>query len=206
MTARPALIVLAAGQGTRFGGLKQLEPVGPGGESMLDYAVFDAIRAGFGSVVFVVGSAFADLFRERIAAWYADRLTVRCVCQRLDDLPAGCTAPVGRNRPWGTLHAVWSARDEIDGPFAVINADDFYGREAYARVAGFLAIPSAGGPSRCCMVAYPLQQTLSGSGGVNRGICVVQDGLLQGVVETVPFFALSGALGGAILAAEAQSR
>ncbi|MBP6851691.1 MAG: NTP transferase domain-containing protein [Rhodoferax sp.] len=179
------LLVLAAGQGTRFGGLKQIEPVGPEGETLLDYAVHDALRAGFGRVVFVVGTAFADRFRDSVASRYAGQLDVACVCQQPDDLPAGFRPPPGRSRPWGTLHAVWSARAALDQPFVVINADDFYGREAYQRLAGFLGQGDepGDGPQSCAMVAFALQRTLSGSGGVNRGICTVADGWMQGVVE-----------------------
>lgn len=180
---RPTLLVLAAGQGTRFGGRKQIEPVGPRGETLLDYAVFDAVRAGFGRVVFVVGSEFATLFESRVASRYAGRLEVACVCQRLDDLPPGCSVPSGRSRPWGTLHAVLAARQVLDGPFVVINADDFYGRDAYVRSAEFFRAATGSAPQDACLVAYALAHTLSGHGGVNRGICVQGDGLLQGVVE-----------------------
>lgn len=192
--AGPTLLVLAAGQGSRFGGLKQMVPVGPDGESMLDYAVFDALRAGFQRVVFVVGESFAGAFGERVASRYAGRVDVDCVCQRLDDLPAGHVPPAGRGRPWGTLHAVWSARAVLDRPFVVINADDFYGREAYRRLADFLVQPAAdAGPPHGCMVGYALARTLSGSGGVNRGICAVRDGWMQGVVEHTDI--LAGAAG-----------
>ena len=181
----PALLVLAAGQGTRFGGLKQMEPIGPSGETLLDYAVFDAHRAGFSRVVFVVGPAFADVFAQRIASRYAGLLGVTCVSQRLDDLPAGLAPPAQRSRPWGTLHAVWAARAALDRPFVVINGDDFYGREAYQRMAGFFAEgnPAGTDAQACCMVAYALARTLSDSGGVNRGICSIEDGWMQGVVE-----------------------
>lgn len=187
---RPTLLVLAAGQGSRFGGLKQMEPVGPAGETLLDYAVFDALRAGFRRVVFVVGRSFAAQFESRVASRYAGRVDTACVCQGLDDLPDGFSMPAGRSRPWGTLHAVWSARAVLEGPFAVINADDFYGREAYQRTADFLAQSAPGtGPQPCCMVAYALARTLSGSGGVNRGICSVRDGWLQAVVELTDILA-----------------
>lgn len=192
----PSLLVLAAGQGSRFGGLKQLAPVGPGGETMLDYAVFDALRAGFRRVVFVVGPSFAAQFEARIASRYAGRVDTVCVCQRLDDLPGGFIVPAGRTRPWGTLHAVWSARAALDRPFAVINADDFYGREAYQRTADFLSHPLPGAGSQpCCMVAYALARTLSGSGGVNRGICEVREGWMQAVVEHTDILAQPGGSG-----------
>ena len=190
------MLVLAGGLGTRFGGLKQLEPIGPQGETLLDYAVFDAQRAGFGRVVCVVGKEFAELFRERITGRHAAQLEVAWVCQCLDDLPTGHAPPRGRTRPWGTLHAVWSARAALDGPFAVINADDFYGREAYRRVAEFLSGPGAcAAPQACCMVAYALGCTLSGSGGVNRGICTVEDGWLHSVVEHTAILERPGGAG-----------
>jgi hypothetical protein len=203
--AGPSLLVLAAGRGSRFGGLKQLAPVGPNGETMLDYAVHDALRAGFRRVVFVVGPSFAGQFEARIASRYAGRVDTVCVCQRLDDLPGGFVVPAGRTRPWGTLHAVWSARAALDGPFAVINADDFYGREAYQRTAGFLLQSTSGtGPHSCCMVAYALARTLSGSGGVNRGICRVLDGWMQAVVEHTDIQAQGDGTGCTGLTAEGQ--
>ena len=203
--AGPSLLVLAGGQGSRFGGLKQLAPVGPDGESMLDYAVFDALQAGFRRVVFVVGPSLAGPFESRIASRYAGRVDTVCVCQRLDDLPGGFVVPAGRTRPWGTLHAVWSARAALDGPFAVINADDFYGREAYRRTAEFLMQPVSGtGPQPCCMVAYALARTLSGSGGVNRGICDVRDGWMQAVVEHTEIVALTDGTGCTGLTADGQ--
>lgn len=190
------LLVLAGGQGRRFGGLKQMAPVGPHGETMLDYAVFDALRAGFTRVVFVVGASFAQDFEARIADRYAGRVAVACVCQHLDDLPGGALPPAGRTRPWGTLHAVWAARALLQTPFAVINADDFYGRDAYHLIAGFLRErPGADGPPACAMVAYAMRHTLSGSGGVNRGVCEVHDGWLQSVVEHTDILAQPGAAG-----------
>lgn len=181
----PTLLVLAAGMGSRFGGLKQCEPVGPMGETLLDYAVFDALRAGFGRVVFVVRDAFARRFEEDIALRYSDHLRVDLVCQRLDDLPDGRAAPPGRTKPWGTTHAVLAARQLIAEPFAVINADDFYGAQAYQSVARFFAEPPerASATDRCCMVGYELARTLSPSGGVNRGLCIEDGGLLSTVQE-----------------------
>ena len=175
----PTLLVLAAGQGNRFGGLKQMEAVGPGGETLLDYSVYDALRCGFGRVVFVVGAAFAEAFEARVTRRYAGSMAVACVCQYLEDLPPGCVVPAGRARPWGTLHAVWAARGLVQGPFAVVNADDFYGRAAFQGMAHFLRQTV----QQCGMVGYRLDQTLSGSGGVNRGLCQEQGGLLQAVVE-----------------------
>ena len=168
------LLVLAAGMGSRFGGLKQLEPVGPKGESLLDYSVFDALRAGFGRVVFVIREDFSAAFKAGVGSRYSDRVQVDYVYQDIGDLPAGFEAPRDRQRPWGTLHAVLAARQAIDGPFAVINADDFYGRDAYSKVADFLAArddrPSA--CEHCCMVGYSVEHALSPNGGTNRGICI----------------------------------
>lgn len=179
----PSLIVLAAGMGSRYGGLKQLDPMGPSGETVLDYSVFDAMRAGFDRVIFVIRKDFAEAFREGIGARFSDKIKVEYAFQELDDLPEPYAPPVGRTRPWGTIHAVRAARDLVDSPFAVINADDFYGADAYARAAGFLEHCGAG---QCAMVAYPLENTLSDHGEVNRGICSVNgERRLVGVEEYV---------------------
>ncbi len=178
---KPSLLVLAAGMGSRYGGLKQMDPMGPGGETVLDYSVFDAIRAGFGRVVFVIREDFAEAFRNGIGSRFADRIEVEYAFQKPGDLPPGFTLPENRVKPWGTAHAVRAAREVIDGPFAVINADDFYGRDAYERAASFLRSSVAG---RYAMVGYPLLNTLSDHGEVNRGICLTgPDHLLASVEE-----------------------
>lgn len=184
---QPTLLVLAAGMGSRYGGLKQIDPMGPNGETVLDYSVFDAIRAGFGRVVFIIREDFADAFRQGIGARFADRIQVDYAFQKLDDLPAGFTVPEGRTKPWGTAHAVRAARDLVNKPFAVINADDFYGRDSYRSAAAFLASsPSGNGISHYAMVGYPLENTLSEHGEVNRGICSRDaSGLLTNVEEYV---------------------
>ena len=191
-SSAPTLLVLAAGMGSRYGGLKQLDPVGPGGETILDYAVFDAIRAGFGRVVFVIRRDFADAFNSQVAAKYAGRIQVDTVFQALDALPPGAALPAGREKPWGTGHAVWCARDAIHEPFAVIGADDFFGRDAFVQLAAFLSPlaprPSAAGaspsPATFAMVGYRLANTLSENGAVARGVCTVgADGQLRTVVE-----------------------
>ena len=183
--------------GSRYGGLKQLDPVGPGGETILDYAVFDAIRAGFGRVVFVIRRDFADAFATQVAAKYAGRIQVDTVLQSLDALPAGASIPSGREKPWGTGHAVWCARDAIRGPFAVIGADDFFGRDAFAQLAAFLGSaaahpspitpalsPANAAPAAFAMVGYRLANTLSENGAVARGVCSVDAaGRLTTVVE-----------------------
>jgi NDP-sugar pyrophosphorylase family protein len=166
---QPTLLVLAAGMGSRYGGLKQIDPMGPHGETVLDYSVFDAIRAGFGGVVFIIREDFADAFRQGIGSRFAGRIQVDYAFQKLDDLPAGFTIPEGRTKPWGTAHAVRAARDMVSEPFAVINADDFYGRDAYRSAADFLT--AGHGSGHHAMVGYPLENTLSDHGEVNRGIC-----------------------------------
>ena len=181
----PTLVVLAAGLGSRYGGLKQLDPMGPHGETILDYSVFDASRAGFGRIVFVIRREFADEFQSKVLTRYAGKLDVLCVFQELDDLPPGFSRPTQRTRPWGTLHAVLAARQVIDGFFAVVNADDFYGRDAYqCMVAFYRQWATAGCPSDVgAMLAYEIRKTLSPSGGVNRGICRARSELLESVVE-----------------------
>ena len=182
---QPTLLVLAAGMGSRYGGLKQLDPVGPSGETVLDYAVFDARRAGFGRVVFVIRRDFEEVFRAQIGAKYAGRIAVDYVFQALDALPAGHPVPAGREKPWGTGHAVWCAREAVREPFAVINADDFYGADSFAQLASFLAAPAApAGPAPFAMVGFRLANTLSEHGAVARGICRAgADGLLESITE-----------------------
>lgn len=175
------LVVLAAGMGSRYGGLKQLDPVGRSGETVLDYAVFDAMRAGFTRVLFVIRRDFEALFRERIGSRYAGRVTVDYVYQQIDLLPPGSSAPAGREKPWGTGHAVWCARGAISGNFAVINADDFYGADSFAKLGRFLA--AANGPE-FAMVGFKMANTLSEHGTVARGVCTVSPaGTLTTVVE-----------------------
>jgi len=185
-TPAPTLLVLAAGMGSRYGGLKQLDPVGPGGETILDYAVFDAIRAGFGRVVFVIRRDFADAFQSQVVAKYSGHIRVDTVFQALDALPTGAAIPAGREKPWGTGHAVWCARDAIHEPFAVIGADDFFGRDAFVQLAAFLRTAANGAttPAPFAMVGYRLANTLSENGAVARGVCTADAGShLRTVVE-----------------------
>jgi hypothetical protein len=181
---KPTLLVLAAGMGSRYGGLKQMDPMGSHGETVLDYSVYDAIRAGFGRVVFIIREDFADAFREGVGSRFAGRIEVDYVFQRLDDLPPGFSVPDGRSKPWGTAHAVRAARDAVQEHFAVINADDFYGRDAYVRAAAFFASLPPDTTQEIAMVGYPLENTLSDHGHVNRGICRIDEkGFLTNVEE-----------------------
>lgn len=166
----PTLLVLAAGMGSRYGGLKQIEPVGPSGETMLDYSVYDALRAGFDRVVFVIRRDFESVFRERVASRYAGRVAVDFVFQSLDALPAGVAVPSGREKPWGTGHATWCARRAVTTPFAVINADDFYGADSFRQLATFL---TKAAQNEVAMVGFRLKNTLSEAGAVSRGVCQV---------------------------------
>lgn len=188
------LLVLAAGMGSRYGGLKQMDPVGPSGETLLDYSVFDAMRAGFARVVFVIRRDFEEEFREKVGRRFEDRLNVGYVFQQLNDLPEGFNVPEGRVKPWGTGHAVWCARGAVDGPFLAINADDFYGRAAIAGVGDFLTA-QAPDAENFCMAGYRLDATLSGSGVVSRGLCDISgDGWLSGVREFTKIGRADGAI------------
>lgn len=165
----PTLVVLAAGMGRRYGGLKQVDPVGPGGETILDYSIFDARRAGFERVVFVIRRDIEALFRERVGSRFERWIDVEYAFQEIDDVPFGLTAPSERARPWGTAHAIWASRHQVDGPFAVINADDYYGSTSYRLIANRLA--AAEGRADFAMIGYRLGNTLSPHGGVNRAVC-----------------------------------
>lgn len=174
------LLVLAAGMGSRYGGLKQIEPFGPNGETIMDYSIYDALRAGFNKVVFVIRKDIEEAFHERIGAGYRQRIAVEYVFQELGMLPAGYAVPAERTKPWGTTHAVLMAADVIHEPFAAINSDDFYGSEGYQALAQHLT----SGTSDYAMVGYPLRKTLSEFGPVSRGVCHVNaDGFLKDIVE-----------------------
>jgi len=176
------LLVLAAGMGSRYGGLKQLDPFGPSGETLMDYSVYDAIRTGFDRIVFVIRHDFEELFREKIGRKYAGRIAVDYAFQTLDDLPGNRTVPQERQKPWGTGQALYAARALIRGPFAVINADDFYGEASFRLLAAELRSMEPG-KLASCMVGYRLENTLSDHGTVSRGICRTADGFLTSVAE-----------------------
>ena len=183
-----SLVVLAAGMGSRYGGLKQIDPVGPSGETVLDYAVFDALRAGFNRVVFVIRRDFEALFRETIGARYSGKLQVDYVFQSLEAMPEGFSPPPGREKPWGTGHAVWCAQGAITGGFAVINADDFYGADSFRQLADFLhRKPATAGNAQTAefaMVGFKLANTLSEHGSVARGVTeAAADGALRSIDE-----------------------
>lgn len=179
------LLVLAAGMGSRYGGLKQLDSVGLNGETVIDYSVFDAIRAGFNKVVFIIREDFKEEFKLSIGEKFQDRIEVEYAFQKLDELPPGYTIPNDRTKPWGTGHAILSAMQTVRDPFAVINADDFYGQLAYQKIYNYLSeTPVDALPANYCMVGYPLKNTLSEHGSVSRGICSVsEDDKLNSVRE-----------------------
>lgn len=180
---KPTLLVLAAGMGSRYGGLKQLDGLGPNGETIMDYSIFDAIRGGFGKVVFVIREEFEDDFREKILSKYENHIPVEVVFQSVHNLPKGYTAPIGRVKPWGTNHALLMGKDVINEPFAVINADDFYGRDSFAVLGRELAGMN-GKIAEYCMVGYRIGNTLSESGPVARGVCEMdEEGNLVSVEE-----------------------
>lgn len=183
---KASLVIMAAGMGSRFGGLKQMTPVGENGEMLLDYSVYDALQAGFDSVVFVIKREIEEDFRRLVGNRLARRVPVRYVFQELSDLPAGFSAPAGRVKPWGTGHAVWCCRGAVDGPFAVINADDFYGRDSFRLLHDFLSAPSGGGRLHLAMAGYILENTLTENGSVSRGVCDVDGrGMLRDIAERV---------------------
>ena len=183
---KPTLLVLAAGMGSRYGSLKQMDGVGPNNEAIIDYSVYDAIRAGFGKVVFVIRHSFEKEFREVFSAErFGGRIAVEFVFQELDYLPQGAAVPEGRVKPWGTSHAILAARSVIDGPFAVINADDYYGPEAFRVIYDYLtAHPDKDGVYEYAMVGYKLENTVTENGHVARGVCETDaDGYLASVTE-----------------------
>ncbi|RXI22813.1 MAG: nucleotidyltransferase, partial [Candidatus Amulumruptor caecigallinarius] len=189
---KPTLYVMAAGMGSRYGGLKQLDPLGPSGETIMDYSIFDAVRAGFGKVVFVIRHDFEDDFRAKILSKYEGHVPVDVVFQSIDALPDGFEAPADRTKPWGTGQAVWMGRDAVKEPFAVINADDFYGRDAFEVIGKALAHHS-GKPGDYCMVGFKVGNTLTENGSVSRGVCAKDaDGNLSEIHERTSIHYVDG--------------
>jgi hypothetical protein len=181
---KPTLIIMAAGMGSRFGGLKQLTPVGPAGELIIDYSIHDALEAGFGKIVFVIKHAIEEEFKEHIGNRIAAIAPVEYVFQELDRLPAGFTVPEGREKPWGTGHAILCCAGVVDGAFAVINADDYYGREGFRLLAEFLKKPQDGEKKHLAMAGYLLKNTLTENGYVSRGVCETdENGFLVSLTE-----------------------
>jgi hypothetical protein len=178
----PTLIIMAAGMGSRYGGLKQIDPVGPSGEIVLDYSVYDALEAGFGKVVFVIRKDIEDEFKKAVAGKYEGRIEVEYAIQELGDIPEEFAVPADRKKPWGTGHAIRACRDAVSEPFAVINADDFYGRESFELLCGALAEADPESTASC-MVGFKIMNTLSPNGPVTRGVCREENGFLQHIAE-----------------------
>lgn len=179
---KPTLFVLAAGMGSRYGGLKQLDSLGPNGETIMDYSIYDAVKSGFGKIVFVIRKDFETEFREKIVSKYEGHVPVEVVFQAVDALPEGYVCPADRTKPWGTNHAVMMGKDAINEPFAVINADDFYGRDAFRVMAEELMRPRDR-KGDYCMVGFRVGNTMTENGSVARGVCSTKDGYLTSVVE-----------------------
>ena len=190
---KPTLFLLAAGMGSRYGGLKQLDGLGPNGETIMDYSIYDAIHAGFGKLVFVIRKDFEQDFRDKVASKYEGHLPVEIVFQSLEDLPEGFTVPEGRTKPWGTNHAVLMGKDVIKEPFAVINCDDFYGADSFKVMGKFLSSLPEGSKNKYSMVGFRVGNTLSESGTVSRGVCGTDsNGFLTDVVERTKIQRIDG--------------
>ncbi len=190
---KPTLFLLAAGMGSRYGGLKQLDGLGPNGETIMDYSIYDAIKAGFGKLVFVIRKDFEQDFREKIISKYEGHIPCELVFQSIDALPEGFTCPEGRVKPWGTNHAVMMGASVINEPFAVINCDDFYGSDSYRSMAQFLSSLPEGSKNRYAMVGFRVGNTLSESGTVSRGICGTDENrMLTSVVERTKIQRMDG--------------
>lgn len=183
---KPVLVVMAAGMGSRYGGMKQIDPVGPSGQVIIDYSLYDARRAGFETVIFVIKHEIEDAFKAAIGDRVSKVMKVEYAFQQLEELPAGFAVPEGRAKPWGTCHAVLAAKHLIHGPFAVINADDYYGPEAFQVIYNYLSTHQDGEVYDYCMVSYLLKNTVSENGSVARGVCEANpDGTLAAVTERI---------------------
>lgn len=192
---KPTLLLLAAGMGSRYGGLKQLDGVGPNGETIMDYSIYDAIKAGFGKIVFVIRKDFEDDFRSKILSKYEGHVPAELVFQSLDALPEGFSVPEGREKPWGTNHAVMMAKDVIKEPFCAINCDDFYNRDAFMVMGKFLSELPEDARGKYSMVGFRVGNTLSENGTVARGVCSTDDGgHLATVVERTEIMRVNGAV------------
>ena len=176
------LVILAAGMGSRFGGLKQIEPIGPNGEFIIDYSIFDAVRAGFTKVVFVIKEENYDIFRETVGKRVENVIPVSYVFQKLDDLPEGYELPEGRVKPWGTAQAVWACRNEVKGNFVMINSDDFYGKTAYMKIKEFF--DKENDQNIYTMVGFRVINTMTENGSVKRGVCQEENGYLTNIIES----------------------
>jgi len=190
----PQLVIMAAGIGSRYGGLKQLDSFGPSGEKVIDYALFDAISAGFEKIIFVIRKDIEDVFREKIGSVIEKKTEVVYTFQELDNLPEGYRCPPQRSKPWGTGHAVLSAKKAVSGPFAVINADDFYGKQSFTVLANYLKeMKDDAHIANACMVGFILENTLSEHGYVSRGVCAADaEGMLSSVVERTKIQRMDG--------------
>jgi len=174
------LLVMAAGMGSRYGGLKQLDQIGPSGETIIDYSVYDAIEAGFNKIIFIIREVFEEQFKAQVADKYLNKIEVEFAYQDIDDLPSGFSCPDGREKPWGTGHAILSANHLVHEPFVVINGDDYYGKESFKVISDYYFR----GKEQFCMVGFRLENTLSSFGAVTRGVCSVENKKLSSVVET----------------------
>jgi choline kinase len=184
---KPTLLILAAGMGSRYGGIKQMDSFGPSGETIIDYSIYDAIRSGFGKIVFIIREDFAESFKNIFEAKLKGKIETDYVMQEMDSFIDDFKVPEGRTKPWGTAHAVLCAKNVITGPFAVINADDFYGRDAFEKAAKFLTGEVA--PDTWCIIGYQLSKTLSENGTVSRGVCEVNTGgNLVSIVERIKIY------------------
>jgi len=192
---KTTLLILAAGMGSRYGGMKQVDPFGPSGETITDYSIYDAYRAGFNRFVFVISPKMEEDFKTNYIKKFPSYIQVDYVIQSVDNIPEGLTLPEDRVKPWGTAHAVLMAKNAINEPFAVINADDYYGRQSYQIMHDFLVNTSEDNPGHYCMVGFQLQKTISEHGSVARGCCQVdKDGYLTGMVERTKIYLEEGAI------------